>query len=233
MLTIEKHRTVMLSVLKEIYEDTFLGPILGLKGGTLLYILYDLPRFSVDLDFDLLDPSREEQILPRLEKILKKFGEIEQLISKKYTYFGLINYETGQQGLKIEISKRNFGSSYEVNNYLGIAIKSMTKPDILANKLTALLARKKPANRDVFDTWFLLNGHWDINWGLIEKKSSVKRDQFIKNCISLLEKWPLESILEGLGELIDNKTKDWVKLNLVKDTIFYLKLLKQSSLETT
>lgn len=226
MLTIEKHRTVMLSVLKSIYEDTFLGPILGLKGGTLLYILYDLPRFSVDLDFDLLDSSKGDQILERLGKILKKFGNIEQLISKEYTYFGLINYEKGQQGLKVEISKRNLGSSYEVNNHLGVAIKTMVKPDIVANKLTALLTRKSPANRDMFDTHFLLKNYWDVNWKLVEERNNIKKDQFIKKCINLLEKWPLENILEGLGELVDNKTKYWIKENLVKDTIFYLKLLQ-------
>ena len=33
----------------------------------------------------------------------------------------------------------------------------------------------------------------------------------------------LASILSGLGELIDNKTKDWVKKNLIEDTIFLLK----------
>lgn len=225
MLTIEKHRTVMLGVLKEICEDTFLGPILGLKGGTLLYILYGLPRFSVDLDFDLLNSIDDDRILDKLEKILKRFGAIQELVSKKYSYFGLINYEKGQQGLKIEISKRDLGSSYEVSNYLGIAVKTMIKPDILANKLTALITRKKPANRDIFDTYFMLKNNWDINWDLVEKRNNIKRDQFIKKCIHLLEKWPIRNILDGLGELLDNKTKDWVKANLVKDTLFYLKLL--------
>lgn len=225
MLTISKHRTVMFSVLKAIYEDTFLGPILGLKGGTLLYILYNLPRFSVDLDFDLLKECDKKKVLDRLNNILKNFGTVEQIIDKKYTLFGLVNYEKGQQSLKIEISKINPGSTYEVTNYLGVPIQAMVKKDIFANKLTALLTRKKPANRDIFDTWFLLKERWDVNWELVEEKNTIKKDQFIKRCINLLEKWPIESILEGMGELMDNKTKDWVKKNLLKDTIFYLKLL--------
>lgn len=214
----------MLGVLKAIYEDTLLGPILGLKGGTLLYILYNLPRFSVDLDFDLLKEFKKDRILERLKKLLNNFGMVEQVIDKKYTLFGLVNYEKGQQSLKIEISKRNLGSSYEVNNYLGVSIQTMVKKDIFANKLVALLTRKKPANRDIFDTWYMLKNNWDINWDLVEKKSNFKKDQFIKKCINLLENWPIESILDGMGELIDNKTKVWVKEDLVKDTIFYLKL---------
>lgn len=223
MLTISKHRTVMLGVLKAIYEDTFLGPIFGLKGGTLLYILYNLPRFSVDLDFDLLKESDEKKVLDRIGKLLKDFGTVEQLTNKKYTLFGLVNYEKGQQSLKIEISKRNLGSKYEVTNYLGVPIQTMVKGDIFANKLTALLTRKKPANRDIFDTWFMLKNNWDVNWELVEEKNAIKKDRFIKKCIKLLEKWPIENILEGMGELMDNRTKDWVKKSLLKDTIFYLK----------
>ena len=223
MLTISKHRTVMLSVLKAIYEDTFLGPVLGLKGGTLLYVLYNLPRFSVDLDFDLLKECDEKKVLDRLGKILKGFGTVEQLTEKKYTLFALINYEKRQQSLKIEISKRNLGSTYEVNNYLGIPIQTMVKSDIFANKLTALLTRNKPANRDIFDSWFMLKNNWEANWELVEERNGIKKDMFIKKCINLLEKWPIESVLEGMGELLDNKTKNWAKKNLLKDTIFYLK----------
>lgn len=214
----------MLNVLKSVYEDTLLGPILGFKGGTLLYILYNLPRFSVDLDFDLLDFTKKDQVLESLSKILKKYGEVNQLEDKKHTFFSLLNYQKGQRNLKIEISKRNNGSAYEIKNYLGIPIKAMVKDDILANKLTALVNRKKVANRDIFDTWFMLKNGWDVNWGLIEKRLEMDKKAFIEKCISLLENWPLDSLLDGMGELLDNKTKDWVKKNLVKDTIFLLKL---------
>lgn len=223
MLTISKHRSVMFEVLKAIYQDNFLGPILGFKGGTLLYIFHNLPRFSVDLDFDLLDEKKESHVLPKLEKILKNIGAVKDLTSKRYTLFSLLNYEIGQRNLKIEISKRNLGSSYEVTNYLGISLKVMVKEDIFANKLLALTTRNKPVNRDVFDTWFLLKKHWDVNWDLVEKISGLKKEEYVKRCLKTLGNWPLGHILDGMGELLDNKMKDWVKANLIKDTIFLLK----------
>ena len=224
MLNTNKHRSVMLEVLKSIFEDSLLGPILGFKGGTLLYIQHKLNRFSVDLDFDLLDFKKEALVLPRLEKILKKIGSVEELTNKRYTLFALLNYEKGQRNLKIEISKRNLGSKYKVSNYLGISIQTMVKEDIFANKLIALTTRKEPVNRDVFDTWFLFKNHFDINWDMVEKRSLLSKEEYLKKCIKCLEDWPLKYILNGLGELVDNKTKDWIKKSLIKDTIFLLKL---------
>ena len=122
----------MLEILKAIYSDSLLGPILGFKGETLLYILYGLPRFSVDLDFDLLDPTKENQVLPKIEEINKKIGKVEELTNKRYTLFSLLNYEKGQRNLKIEISKRNLGSTYEVGNYLGFPLQTMVKKDIFS-----------------------------------------------------------------------------------------------------
>ena len=166
--------------------------------------------------------------MEEIGKIIKRFGKIEQLIIKKYTIFSLLNYEKGQQNLKIEISRRNFGSRYETKNYLGVPILTMIKEDIFANKLVALANRKKLANRDIFDVWFLLKEHWDINWDLVETRSKTKKEKYIKKCIKLLENWPLESVLEGIGELLDNKTKAWVKEKLLEETIFLLKVRLKS-----
>lgn len=223
MLDIAKHRSVMLEVLKLIFADSLLGPILGFKGGTLLYIQYNLNRFSVDLDFDLLDPKKEALILPRLKEILKNIGTLKEQSNKRYTLFTLLNYGKGMRNLKIEISKRNLGNKYKISNYLGIPIQTMAEKDIFANKLVALTTRKEPVNRDIFDTWFLLKNRFDINWDLVKIRTGMEKAQYVKKCIDTLENWPLKYLLNGLGELVDNKTKDFIKRDLIKDTIFYLK----------
>ncbi len=43
------HKNISL-YFKDIYTDPMIGPILGFKGGTAVYLFYNLNRFSVDLD---------------------------------------------------------------------------------------------------------------------------------------------------------------------------------------
>ena len=46
-----------------------------------------------------------------------------------------------------------------------------------------------------------------------------------KKCIEFVENVSNRNILSGMGELIDEKQKDWVKSKLKKDTVFLLKLM--------
>jgi len=69
VLDTAKHKNMMLQILKDIYSDTSISPFLGFKGGTSAYIFYDLPRFSIDLVFDLLDEAQEDNVFSKVEKI--------------------------------------------------------------------------------------------------------------------------------------------------------------------
>ena len=65
-IDIATHRTILFQILKDVYTDTSIAPYLGFKGGTAAFMFYGLDRFSVDLDFDLLDESREEIMFLRV-----------------------------------------------------------------------------------------------------------------------------------------------------------------------
>ncbi len=73
-LNIGRHKNVLTEILKALYGDTTIAPFLAFKGGTAALFNYNLPRFSVDLDFDLLNPSKEEYVFERVTTILKKYG---------------------------------------------------------------------------------------------------------------------------------------------------------------
>lgn len=213
----------MTDVLKDIYSDIKIASILGFKGGTALYFFYNLPRFSVDLDFDLLDESKKDVVFDRITKILEKYGELRQKRDKHFNLFWLLSYKKGLSQLKVKVSKRTSKNSYELKNSFGIPALIMNKEDMFANKLTALLDRKSLANRDVYDIWFMLKERWDLNDKLLEYRTGTKTLAYLKKCLKLLENNPPSDILSGIGDLVDNKTKDWIKNNLIKDTIFLLK----------
>ena len=60
-MDVNRHKFYMLQILKDIYSDPKLSTALGFKGGTALMFFYNLPRFSVDLDFNLLAPAIMKQ----------------------------------------------------------------------------------------------------------------------------------------------------------------------------
>ncbi len=234
-LNITTHKNILLKILKDIYTDTSLGPLLGFKGGTATYLFYDLDRFSVDLDFDLLDevkPSsakssagREQEVFDKVENIVKEYGAIKDKSNKYHTLFIHLSYAEEAQNIKIEINKRSFGSQYEVKNYLGISMLVMRREDMFAHKLVAMTERNKIANRDVYDIHFFLKNNWEINREIVEKRTEMKFVDYLKKCIEFVENVPERGILSGMGELINEKQKAWVKSKLKQDTVFLLKLM--------
>lgn len=228
MLNIPTHKNFFLQILKEIYSDPKIGPILGFKGGTAAYLFYDLNRFSTDLDFDLLDPSKEDEVFSRMVNILANFGIIKESHKKKYTLFFVASYEEKSRNIKVEINRRNFGSKYEIKNYLGVSMLVMVKEDMFANKLAALVEREG-TRRDIFDVYFFLKNNWPINEEIIEKRTKLSVEKFLRKGISVLKKINENRILEGIGEILDAKQKIWAKANLKKETLFLLKLRLETS----
>lgn len=224
MLNIDYHRRVSVNLLKEIYSDPVLRVALGFKGGTAAMLFYDLPRFSVDLDFDLLDSDKKEAVFLRLKEILTKFGNLVDAAEKKYTLFFLLVYQKGERNLKIEVSKRASRANYEVKNYLGVSMFVMKKEDAVAGKLAALLTRKRFAARDVFDMWFFLNAGWPINDEFLKEKTGMNLTVALDLAIKKIGLVKTKELLNGLGDLLDEKQRTWVRANLQTEVLFLLKL---------
>lgn len=220
------HKNILLKILKDIYGDTSLGHLLGFKGGTAVYFFYNLGRFSVDLDFDLLDESKEVEVFEKMGKIIDSYGTIKEIRNKRNTLFILLSYADGEHNIKIEINKRNFNSDYEIKSHLGISMLVMRKQDMFAHKLVAMTERGKSASRDIFDVWFFLKNNWEINKEIVEKRTKMKFKDYLNKCLKFIQQYPERGILSGMGELLDEKQKVWAKTNLKNDVLFLLKLLK-------
>jgi len=206
-----RHKTILVSILKDIYTDNSIGPILGFKGGTAAFLFYDLGRFSVDLDFDLLDQTKEEFVAERLERILAQYGTIKLQRRKLHTIFFELSYAAETHNVKIEVNRREFGSAYKVLNYFGIGMKVMTKADMFAHKLVAMHERLGKTNRDIYDVWSFLQQQWPVNRDIVEQRTKMSFSEFLAICIAKLDKLPDRNILAGMGELLDAEQKAWAK----------------------
>ena len=225
MLDRQIHKSILLQILKDIYTNSSLGPLLGFKGGTAAHLFYNLDRFSVDLDFDLLNDEKETVVFEKVEEILNEYGAIKDKYIKRHTILFILSYEDQAPNIKVEINSRSFGSCYTVQNYLGISMLVMEREDMFAHKLVAMLERTKTAHRDVYDVWYFLRNRWPLNKGIVEKRTKMDFGRYLEKCIKFVESLSARTILSGLGELMDEKQIVWAKNNLKNDTVFLLKLL--------
>lgn len=231
MLDINKHQQKMFSLITEIYS-TPLGGILGFKGGTMSYYFYGLNRFSVDLDFDLLDPNKHELISTFIPKILTKYGNVKDDSTKHFTYFYLLSYEVGQRAIKIEISKRNDkNSSYIISNFYGTDVIIQKIEDSFANKLLACTTRKTIAYRDFYDVLFFLKKGVVPNENIIINTVNKNLKEYLNMLAKFIEdKINNKLIMHGVGELVTEKQKQYIRQNfkneLISNLRFYIDQLK-------
>lgn len=225
-MDINKHRFFMMQVLKDVYSDPVLANCLGFKGGTALMFFYGLPRFSVDLDFNLIDKSKEKTVYEKVRDTLLKYGKIEDEAMKFYGPILVLDYGMGERKLKVEISKREFDNHYEIKNLLGIEMLVMTLPDMFAHKLCALLDRSELTGRDIFDCWFFLQRHTPLNAAIVEKRMEKPLADHLQACIERLEATSDTRLMNGLGELTDGKMKSFTRTKLRNETIQLLQFFK-------
>lgn len=227
MLDKNRHEIIMKQILGDIFKHSNLQSQLAFKGGTCLYICYELNRFSTDLDFNLISDEFDPDAV---SQIIRKYLTIEDYSSKRNTWFWLGSYEKGVQKIKIEISKRNYPDKYININYFGILVPIMDPSYMFAHKLCAITDRKVLQNRDLYDVWFMFNKQitdkkWIPSEEIIKIRTGKSSADYFKDLINFIEtKVDRKRILDGLGEVLDERQKNWVKEHLIDDLLFQLKI---------
>ncbi|MDR0505412.1 MAG: nucleotidyl transferase AbiEii/AbiGii toxin family protein [Dysgonamonadaceae bacterium] len=223
----QKHKMYLTQILMDIYSDRELSVVLGFKGGTAAMLFYNLPRFSVDLDFNLLDKTYAEKAYQKVRKIILKYGKIHD----EQKFFGdllSLDYESGERNLKIDISHREENyDEYVIKNLLGINIKTMEISDMFSHKLVALLGRKEFAERDIFDCWYFMKEKTPVNRQIVETLTQKPLSDYLQDCINQMETVPKRSLLFGLGELLADDMKTFVRKKLQQETALLLKMYQQ------
>jgi len=218
MFDYETHEKYMKIILKDIFTDE-ISKFLAFKGGTLAYLIHKLDRFSTDIDIDVLDLEQEEIIIANIRKILPIYGDIKNETLGKTLHRWIFRYDEKSMNIKVELNKRVWkNNTYEPHNIADTSILCMTKDCIFANKLVALSERFY--SRDLYDVYFFFRDKFPINESLIQERTGLSTRELLQKLIKELPiKFTENSLLTGLGEVLDDKQKVWVKKHLLTETI--------------
>jgi len=204
------------------------GDALIFKGGTALYKLYSLNRFSEDLDFTLNKRKFDfekmaRKIILSLERLgiegkVKEFSKYRNEVNIRFIFYGPL-YRGSRESMvfvSINISLRERVLGFEKEIFIpsykeipSFDIFVMEPKEILAEKVRAIYSRNKP--RDVYDLWFLLKRGEAIDFKLIEKKLKIvgikfSQKDFLKKIHEKENLWERDLEHMIIGNLPDFKT---------------------------
>ncbi len=155
---------------------------LAFCGGTALRLLYDLPRYSEDLDFCLHGDSQGYDFNTMIQAVRNELGaegyDIELKVSDQKTVhsafvrfagllreLGLSPHRAQVFSVKIEVDTRPpAGAATEVSlvrRHLTVRLQHHDRASLLAGKLHAILQRQYVKGRDLHDLlWYLADRNW-------------------------------------------------------------------------
>ena len=155
-----------------------------------------------------------------------KYGKIHDEAQKFFGDLLALDYGFGERNLKIDISHRQSSNRYDIKNLLGINIKVMNISDMFAYKLVALLGRTEIADRDIFDCWFFMNKSTPINISIVEQLTGKQYSEYLQKCIDQVSNLPKRSLLYGLGELVSDEMRTFIRNKLQQETLTLLAFYK-------
>lgn len=166
---------LQLLILKIIDENGYFKN-LAFVGGTALKVIYDLKRFSEDLDFCLIEHENYHfsTMMKELERHLRLYGLDVDIRYKDHKtvasafvkfnnilhLFGLTQHLSEKVLIKFEVDQntpKGFQAELSiVNQDFLIAINHFDLPSLYAGKLHAVLCRKYTKGRDYYDLiWYI------------------------------------------------------------------------------
>ena len=75
---------------------------------------------------------------------------------------------------------------------------------------------------------FFFKNNWQINEEVLKEKTGMTLSGSLIKAQKQVKSIKSTELLSGLGELIDNKQKAWVKEKMIDEAVFQLRLYDQS-----
>ena len=183
------HKSYLNRILIEIVDNPLLSEYLAFKGGTAAAMLGYLDRFSVDLDFDLLD---KKQIPLLRNEFIKVFKMLDLNVAKEFKIplFFQVKYPSNnpRERNTIKISAHDLviaANDYAIQNLSEIdrLMRCQTIETMFANKLVAITDRyrkhKTVAGRDIYDIHHYFTQGYRYKGDVIKERTGLDPKDYI------------------------------------------------------
>ena len=191
-----------------------------------------LDRFSVDLDFDLLQIDNSPNIRQGLNKLFA-YLELEIVRQSKKSLLFELRYKTTQGKrnlLKLSVIDPKITSNvYQVQYFAEIdrLINSQTIESMFANKLVAVMDRYmlygKIAGRDIYDIHHFFTQSYCYGAKIIEDRTGNRVEVFLHTLLVFIRDTVTQKVLsEDLNMLLPNNIFQQIRKVLLPETIHLL-----------
>lgn len=187
-------------ILEAVFTSRY-GQKLNFMGGTAIHIIHGLPRFSEDLDFDNRGLKRND-FTALIRVVAKKLSLEGYAVETRASFRGAFSADIKISGLlfkegfsghrdekiliKLDTEPQHFKYSPErviINKFdVFVAIKAVPADILLAQKLFAILSRRRAIGRDFYDAVFL-SGKIKPNFQYLSRKAGIKNMKMLKSAL--------------------------------------------------
>jgi predicted nucleotidyltransferase component of viral defense system len=227
------HKSYMNRILIEIIDNPRLSQYLAFKGGTCAAMLGFLDRFSVDLDFDLLDKT---QVAALREEFHTTFNQFGVTVAKEYdtVLFFQVKYPNENQSKRstLKVSAHDIpvaANDYTVQYFKEIdrLMKSQTIETMFANKLVALTDRYAKhttiAGRDLYDIHHYFVQGYKYKGAVIQERTGLHPKDYFASLISFVHKHITQTVInEDLNTLLPNDCFQQIRRILLPEIVHFL-----------
>jgi len=190
-----------LEVLDRLNSGKFLTQLV-FGGGTMLRLCHGLDRFSVDLDFWVVE-DLEPRFFEDIKGYLAGYYALKDSARKFHTILFELRSPAYSRSLKLEIRREvkqiraEQVIAYSPHAHTQVLLKAVSLPDMLRSKLEAFLDRREI--RDVFDIEFL------VKKGLPLEAS----DEMLLEILALINALPRKDYTVKLGSLLEKEQREY------------------------
>lgn len=226
------HKMQLYRLLTAIVDEEKIATQICFKGGTCAAMLGFLDRFSVDLDFDLLEKANKKDLRQYFHQLFVGLN-LEIKDESKTTLQFLLRYEAEpnqrntikldvlDQGCKVDVCQPQYLP--EIDRYMNC----QTVETMFANKLVALVERFEKNNsiagRDLYDIHHFFMKGYRYEAGIVRERRGVVVGEYLEQLTEFVEKHITQTVIsQDLNTILPPEKFNQIRKVLKSETLTLL-----------